>query len=373
MESPKSLGHSEAKMAPEHIRSPKEKIIFCIDLDHSMDEYFMTGEKLNDTRINRTKQLLKWFIEQKSSWNKDHEFAIVVLGEKAVWHMDFTSDTMLLTHAIDELYTMGRFRSFDTTSLFRAILQNVDLDEDDGSVIRAIMVYTRSDVLPTQPEDEILEVLHSSGRFYFDCVYIHNKNSEVQGSIKPQDIYDRLTDLESVQYPGYFYELARLMKKFTTSMSELLASPTIRPQQEKFSAVMDPPPSVTKHRQELKQQQQYQQQLQHQHQREQQREHSQPQSPPTPKRAEMNKVSDASHIFGSQSPVRSMSHTPPPRPSSIPPVFASPKDGHTSPMRGSKTELLPHSYGAKNGGSGNTGTGSAGSGSGTGMDDAILI
>lgn len=39
----------------------------------------------SDTRINRTKQLLKWFIDQKSHWNKQHEFAIMILGERAVW------------------------------------------------------------------------------------------------------------------------------------------------------------------------------------------------------------------------------------------------------------------------------------------------
>ncbi|KAI1299518.1 BTB and MATH domain-containing protein 41 [Mortierella claussenii] len=93
--------------------------IFGIDLDQSMDDYFMTGDKVNDTRINKTKQLLKWFVEQKSRWNPQHEFAVMILGEMAVWHMDFTSDAMLLSHAIDELYTMGKFTAFDTTTLFK--------------------------------------------------------------------------------------------------------------------------------------------------------------------------------------------------------------------------------------------------------------
>ncbi|KAG0327183.1 BTB and MATH domain-containing protein 41, partial [Podila humilis] len=160
--------------------------IFCIDLDNSMEEFFYEGPRPVDSRINRTKTLLKWFIEQKASWNAGHEFAMIILGEKAVWHMDFTTDVALLSHALDGLYSMGNFSSFDSTSLFQEIVDHVNFEKDNKALVRAILVYTRSDVLPTMATPEVLEKVRSSGRFYFDCVYVHNKSAEVSGDVKPQ-------------------------------------------------------------------------------------------------------------------------------------------------------------------------------------------
>ncbi|KAF9906599.1 Component of the BRCA1-A complex [Linnemannia zychae] len=230
-----------------------EKIIFCIDLDLSMEEQFMIGDKPNDTRINRTKQVLKWFIAQKSKWNPDHEFAVIILGEKAVWHVDFTTDIVLLEHAVDELYTMGNFPSFNTASLFELIMEKVDMSEDVGPTVRAIMIYTRSDVLPSMPNQEVLDALHASGRFYFDCIYIHNKASEVVGNIKPQQIYDRLTEMESARSPGFFYELTRVLKKFSGAMGELLAHPAIRSGQDDVFFNMPTPPSLRRNQEMVEQ------------------------------------------------------------------------------------------------------------------------
>ncbi|KAF9091956.1 Component of the BRCA1-A complex [Mortierella sp. AM989] len=390
-------------------KDQREKIIFGIDLDLSMDEYFMVGDKLNDTRINRTKQLLKWFIEQKASWNPSHEFAIMILGEMAVWHMDFTTDTVLLSHAIDELYTMGKFKAFDSTTLFKEVLEHADLDQDDGSTIRLIMVYTRSDVLPTIPDPEIIDVLAASGRFSYDCVYIHLKGGEVSGSVKPQHVYDRLTEMEDVRMPGYYYELTRILKKYSSAMGELLAHPSVRNTQDMMNYRMKPPPSVrrmdeiSQQQQQLhldqpsrQQQQLQQQQIYQQHLRQQQ-------LSPTPKRADMAvtyKSSDnltggeaapiasqhSGSFFGSPAPSSTSRSSLPSRlPNSGPlvlpsahststPSFMSPKErGRTSPSR-EKIELPSSGTPSRQGSftaSGN-GNGSA-SGSGTGMDDAILI
>ncbi|KAF9291065.1 hypothetical protein BGZ88_007085 [Linnemannia elongata] len=377
-----------------------EKIIFCIDLDLSMDEHFMIGEKLNDTRINRTKQVLKWFIAQKSKWNAEHEFAVIILGEKAVWHVDFTTDTVLLEHAVDELYTMGKFPSFDSTSLFELILQKVEINADDCPTVQAIMIYTRSDVLPTLPDKECLEALHATGKFFFDCVYIHNKASEVAGDIKPQEIYDRLTEMEDSRSPGYFYELTRVLKKFSGAMGELLANPAVRAVQEEGFPRMAIPPSVRAKLEMMEQQQQ--QQLQ-----------KQAPSPSTKrteipvtfyKSTEMMGASAASQLpttatggNGTSAP-----RTPPPPPSTshIAAARSASPFGSANPSRGSRPELAQVSSrsgsmtgmrspsfgpggpggpgGAAGGGSGSrtgagSGAGGKSGGAGTGMDDAILI
>ncbi|KAF9581794.1 39S ribosomal protein L43, mitochondrial [Lunasporangiospora selenospora] len=196
-----------------------------------------------ESRINRAKQLLKWFIEKKSGWNAGHEYALMILGQVAVWHMDFTHDTVLLSHAIDELYTMGKFSSYSTT-IFKEILSHSDMDADDGTITRLILLYTRSDVVPSIPDHEFTDALYASRRFYFDCVYIHNKNNEVQGTIKPQHVYDRLTEMEDPNGHGYFFEMTRALRKFVIAMAELLASPSMRGTQDTINFQMMPPPST---------------------------------------------------------------------------------------------------------------------------------
>ncbi|KAG0274901.1 RNA polymerase II transcription factor B subunit 4 [Linnemannia exigua] len=359
-------------------------MVFCIDLDLSMDEQFMIGEKSNDTRVNRTKQVLKWFIAQKSKWNAEHEFAVIILGEKAVWHVDFTTDIVLLEHAVDELYTMGKFSSFD-------------MSEQDGPTVRAIMIYTRSDVLPTLPDKEFLDNLHATGRFYFDCVYIHNKASEVAGDVKPQQIYDRLTEMESANSPGYFYELTRVLKKFSGAMGELLANPAIRAIQEGGFPKMLPPPSLRPKQETIDQSMNSPQKQQ-----------AAPSSPSV-KRTEMAGVSPSSTFFGGAAVSATVlpttltgssnggnggvgTRSPPHPPShsaaagSTSPFGASPPRFRTEPSSqvGSRSGSVagmrapPSGPGGPGGGAaGGSASGGAvtggGSGTGTGMDDAILI
>ncbi|KAF9292633.1 RNA polymerase II transcription factor B subunit 4 [Mortierella alpina] len=313
----------------------------------------------SDTRINRTKQLLKWFIDQKSHWNKQHEFAIMILGERAVWHMDFTTDKDLLSHVIDELYTMGKFTAFDSTSLFEEIRKNANVDDDDESAIHAIVLYTRSDVVPTLPDIEAMDALYSSGRFHFDCIFIHNKAAEVSGPVKPQHVYDRLTEMEDARAPGYFYETTRYLRKYTSSMGELLINPAVRPLQDEVSFKMTPPPRVQRQQDEDALQELQQQHLS------------------TPRRTDIP-VTYKSPEFSTPSPVKkpagglfaspvqasSVARTPPPAGSS---PFASPMRENSIASSREKTEQQHTGLGIA------TGNGAVGSGSGKGMDDAILL
>ncbi|KAF9429377.1 hypothetical protein BGZ76_001379 [Entomortierella beljakovae] len=305
----------------------------------------------------------------------------MILGEMAVWHMDFTSDKVLLSHAIDELYTMGKFKSFDSTSLFKETLEHADLDQDDGSTIRLILVYTRSDIVPSEPDPEVQEVLAASGRFFYDCVYIHQKAGEVTGPIKPQHVYDRLTEMEDARSPGYYYELTRLLKKYCTAMGELLAHPSIRPVQDRMCYKMQPPP--------IRRIDEAPQQQQQPHVRQQHTTSHLRKDLAVTYRSSDNLIGGAGMI-----PSQNMGNffsppSAPPRPtrttssgqittlnmSSAHPTspFASPNE-RSNPPRGVKTELSqsgPPSRQDSFAGSGN-GT-SQSSGSGAAMDDAILI
>ncbi|RUP42942.1 hypothetical protein BC936DRAFT_137865 [Jimgerdemannia flammicorona] len=100
------------------------------------------------SRILLTRRLLLRFIHLKLMFNNSHEFAIVLLNEKAVWHMDFSNDEMLLEMAISELYPTGHYNTFDTTSLFTTIAQHVGMARGDV-MVQVILVYGRSAVIPT--------------------------------------------------------------------------------------------------------------------------------------------------------------------------------------------------------------------------------
>lgn len=215
--------------------------------------------------------------------------------------------------------------------------------------------------------------------------------------------------MEDTRSPGYFYELTRVLKKFSGAMGELLANPAVRAAQDGGFPRMAPPPRV-KAKLEMMEQQQQQQVLK--------------QVPsPSAKRTEIPVrykspdiagLSPSSTFFGGAVGVPSQLPTtatggsganaprtpPPPPPSSHTAAAGSASPfGAASPSRGSKTELsqvisrsgsvtgmrLPSSGpgglggpgGAAGGGNGSgTGAGSragGNSGAGTGMDDAILI
>ncbi|RUP46234.1 hypothetical protein BC936DRAFT_147184 [Jimgerdemannia flammicorona] len=132
-----------------------QKIIFCIDLANEMDETLQgtTGVGIKGTlgsdvsRILLTRRLLLRFIHLKLMFNNSHEFAIVVLNEKAVWHMDFSNDEMLLEMAISELYPTGHYNTFGSA-------QHVGMARDDV-MVQVILVYGRSAVIPDPVDQKV--------------------------------------------------------------------------------------------------------------------------------------------------------------------------------------------------------------------------
>ncbi|KAF9998543.1 Component of the BRCA1-A complex, partial [Modicella reniformis] len=254
---------------------------------------------------------------------------------------------------------------------------HADLEDDDGSTIRVIMFYTRSDVLPSLPDREILNALYSSGRFYYDCVYVHQKAAEVSGLLKPQHVYDRLTEIEDQRAPGYYFELTKVLKKFCTAMSELLAHPRVRPIQDEASWKMKPPPSVRRMEEKVLQQEQHHLQ-------------QQTYSAASPKRSEipiayrnsdMGNInisnSKSTDIFGNPKRTSTSTSLVPMRTGS--PSFMSSTERERERANSSRIKIEAQQYTGSGSPGGsmeshrNNRGGSTGSGSGTGLDDAILI
>jgi len=165
----------------------------------------------------------------KLMMNPNHEFAIILLADRAIWHMNFTSDKLLLQMAMEEIGPLGTFKSFDTNSLISTITAQVNIN-DPTHFVQAIAIYVRSDCLPSEPSDELLSQIQTCTNFVFDMLYIHEKKSEINC---PQDIYNRWLQLESDLYPGWFFEFGRLARRrIALAMMQLLAHPLQRPIQE---------------------------------------------------------------------------------------------------------------------------------------------
>ncbi|KAH8549560.1 hypothetical protein BGW37DRAFT_522224 [Umbelopsis sp. PMI_123] len=214
-----------------------QKIIFCIDVSNDM-----TGEissvlcgGAEDTfleptsRIEVVKRLILRFINLKLLANPNHEFAVILLAERAIWHMNFTNDKLLLQAAIEEIGLLGSFGSFDMDSLLQTILNQVDISSAKH-FIQAIAIYGRSSCIPSEPSKELLSQLQWCTSFVFDMLYIHEKKSETNC---PQDIYNRWLLLESDVYSGWFFDFGRLARRrIALAMMQLLAHPLQRTEQE---------------------------------------------------------------------------------------------------------------------------------------------
>ncbi|CAO3688036.1 unnamed protein product [Umbelopsis ramanniana] len=214
-----------------------QKIIFCMNVSNDM-----TGEisrvlcgGVDDTfleptsRIEVVKRLILRFISLKLLANPNHEFAVILLAERAIWHMNFTSDKLLLEAAIEEIGPLGTFNSFDMNSLLKTILNQVEINTSEH-FIQAIVIYGRSGCVPSEPSKEILSQIQWCTSFVFDMLYIHEKKSEINC---PQDVYNRWLQLESDVYPGWFFDFGRLARRrIALAMMQLLAHPLQRAEQE---------------------------------------------------------------------------------------------------------------------------------------------
>ncbi|KAJ2962970.1 hypothetical protein NQZ79_g1900 [Umbelopsis isabellina] len=177
--------------------------------------------------IDIVKRLMLRFVDMKLLMNPNHEFAIILLTDRAIWqHMNFTNDKLLLQMAIEEIGPVGTFNAFGMSD---ESTSHVDIN-DPNHFVQAITIYGRSNCLPSEPDVNNLTTIQTCTNFVLDMLYIHERKTEAN---MPQDIYDRWLQLESDLYPGWFYEFGRLARRrIALAMMQLLAHPLQRPGQD---------------------------------------------------------------------------------------------------------------------------------------------
>ncbi|TPX49934.1 hypothetical protein SeMB42_g01480 [Synchytrium endobioticum] len=206
--------------------SPPERILFFVDVSAEMGREQLKPSGM--TRINVTKNLLKRFIWLKSSFSRNHEYGIVELGSCANWHTPFTNDICSIISALDSLQCHeDDFESMEADSILETILQaQPDIpNPPTAPSLRAIIIYGRSDVVPSQPDPEQLANLRANPCIFIDAIYLH-------GSVRTygpviQQIFDRISEFE-LREDMYMFELSQRSATYGISMARLLAHPLQR-------------------------------------------------------------------------------------------------------------------------------------------------
>lgn len=214
-----------------------EKIIFCIDLsDETGDNLFTMADGNFKPMIKVLQNALKVFALSKHAMDPKHEFALVIVHDTVIWVTEFSSDPNQLVKELEVTNETIPCQSFDLSSLFESILEEVSLPEKltNGSlqnnqyIVRAILFYGRSNMLPTlKPNCHALQTLLDSKHFFLDVLFVHN---ELINDNKIQEIYDFFCGLDQKDV-SYIYEVSSDPIELHNYVAMLLAHPMQRPPQ----------------------------------------------------------------------------------------------------------------------------------------------
>jgi len=136
------------------------------------------------------------------------------------------------------LETQGKFASLDLSSVFLTLKENLPnvltTDLLSEAIYRCILIYGRSTSVPTFKGDQtVFKQLQDAPRFFLDVMYMHQKQTNENS---PQDIFDKLSDLESEleTKTNYFFESSTSLKRFQANFAQFIAHPLQREVQDKF-------------------------------------------------------------------------------------------------------------------------------------------
>ncbi|KAL5021536.1 hypothetical protein ScPMuIL_000691 [Solemya velum] len=213
-----------------------EKIIICLDLSSEMDKPIFrarAGDKFSPLQL--IKRALSFFVQSKHKLDRDHQFALVLLHETALWMLDFTNDPKEITNWLDDLNNTFECEKFDVSSLYELILKKIDLPHVEGDqticpppfTVRALMIYGRSHCAMEFTKLDDFKILDSSPYFFLDVFYIHEMPAEDN---KCEEIYNSICDLDT-KGQSYIFEASKNPTKLYDYMAQLLAHPLQRPLQ----------------------------------------------------------------------------------------------------------------------------------------------
>ncbi len=182
-----------------------ERIVLCIDVSEQSSSYWnnpnpnpntTTTTLPPPTRLDVVKDGLQGFVVRKANLTRGvrHKFAICLLGgvDQVDWVLNFSDDldeVQDVLRGIDTRKGNESSMTFDLSVLLSTLRERV-LNHpasaiDDGGVVRAILVYGRSYMLPKLTVPSTLDILEDGG-MYCDLLYIHPKIDDADGALCQQ-------------------------------------------------------------------------------------------------------------------------------------------------------------------------------------------
>ncbi|XP_069783981.1 BRISC and BRCA1-A complex member 1 [Narcine bancroftii] len=223
------------------IRTPKvncpEKVIICLDLSEEMSLQkleSMNGSKTN--ALNIAQKMIEMFVRTKHKIDKRHEFALVVVNDEVTWLSGFTSDPREVCSCLYDLDT-NVCESFDLDGLFNLVQQKIELPVTENVqiipppyIVRMILVYIRTPCHPQSVSVEHFSKILQSPYFFFDMIYIYNKNEEMDEEPGCKEAYSFFNNLDT-KGTSYKYDVSLTGQavELHNCMAKLLAHPLQRP------------------------------------------------------------------------------------------------------------------------------------------------
>ncbi|XP_067678472.1 BRISC and BRCA1-A complex member 1-like [Haliotis asinina] len=226
-----------------------EKIVICLDMSSEMNKLSFrsrSGDKFAPLKL--IKRALGLFLQTKSRLNHYHQFALVIMQEEACWVCDFTYSAREIIHHLEEYSSTSECTSFDLSSLYNTLKENVELPVVLGDqsvippshVVRVIFIYGRSQCQLNFSDKEAQKFLESSPYFFLDAFYIHEP---VADDNKCEETFNTLCDLDCKGL-SYIVEISRNPTKLHDYMAQLLAHPLQRPLQSDTAYKIQPPDEI---------------------------------------------------------------------------------------------------------------------------------
>ncbi len=148
------------------------------------------------TRLDVVKDGLQGFVVRKANLTRGvrHKFAICLLGG-VDWVLNFTDDldeVQDVLRGIDTRKGNESSMTFDLSVLLRTLRERVlnhpiSPVEVSSGVVRAILVYGRSYMLPKLTAPSTLDILEDGG-IYCDLLYIHPKIDDAESGTLCQQV-----------------------------------------------------------------------------------------------------------------------------------------------------------------------------------------
>eukprot|EP00850_Spirogloea_muscicola_P025677 SM003899S14267 [mRNA] locus=s3899:20:1296:+ [translate_table: standard] len=202
------------------------------------------------TRLDAVRQGLLLFVHAKLRADPRHRFAVATLGDGPAWRLrHFTGDVDAVSSALRSLSSGGMFLTCDLAALFRMVGKEARRTTASGRVLRLVIIYCRSNVVPSFSSTPPPASPHGGKgvlaappprAFTVDAVYLHNR--PVAGTNCPQAVYDAIiSTLEAVsEHESYIFESAsNLARSLFQAACLLLMHPMQRCKQDELDIPWD--------------------------------------------------------------------------------------------------------------------------------------